>query len=277
MTTLKKIVTFGTLLAVFGTAHLAAGLIVEESFDYTNNQTLSGKNGGSGFAGAWSYNALTGSAAITTNANGVTVGGPGNVYARRAVDLNTTNAGTFYFSYTISGSLLTYPEGTNSLTDILQFRSGVEGSGNYPELFWTGLFYNKDGIRIRVNSSGKTNSTILGAGSTKSNKVYTIVGQFTFNDGTGNAVLNVWLLDPENPSADPDYTNSWASSITDITQIQIVRSDGSLSGGGASTTFGDIRIGTDWNSVTSAIPEPGTAGVILGSAAIAAAACVRRR
>lgn len=261
MTPIKKIAVFGALLAALGGGRLTATVLVTEAFDYADGN-LHGKTGGTGFSGTWSSGGTT---AITVSSEAAILTGAGASYSYR--NIQATSASDLYFSYTISSTEMgTISSG--SVYDVLIFKSSST------TIFSSGIYYDSNGLRLRATANG-INTNLTDRTATSVDTAYTVVGKLTFDDGSGNAVLSIWI-NPTSEASAIVHTQSWASSLTSVTQIVLQRYDSSGVGLGTSTAFDDIQIGTDWASVT-VIPEPSVSAGILGGVAGLAVVLLRRR
>lgn len=261
-----------SLFLILGAAHLSAALLVNESFDYVDGN-LSGQNGGTGFTGAWS---VSGSGTITeTVAGGLASlsGNSGTATASRTFSSAITSAGTssFYFSFDVDVTALgsAVLSGSHSFSDTLSFLSGST-------VFSTSMFMTSSGYRLREAYNGGSTTAYINGNSTTTGVTYTVVGAFTFDTGAGEASLTIWLNPTSQASTSVTYT--WTSTVTSITGISLARSDGFNVASGTTTTFDNIRVGTDWNSVTSSsVPEPASCAVLLGLAVAGLTVATRRR
>ena len=94
-----------------------------------------------------------------------------------------------------------------------------------------------------------------------------IVGKLSFNGGTASE-LTLWL-NPTEESSPTAYVTTWNSGQTSMSRVELLRFVfGNGATATASSSYDNLRVGTDWNSV--AIPEPSTA-------ALAGLAGLRRR
>lgn len=262
MTPFKTFAVLGTLVMACAASSLSADVLVEETFNYPDGN-LSGKSGGTGFSGNWSFG-TNGTGTVTVTNDAAVISGGNTTWATRYI--NPVSSPSFYFSYNISGSETTAVT-SRSFLDVLVFKSGSS------TLFQTGMYYDTYGLRLRATAGG-VDTNLTTAATTTLDTVYTVVGKLTFNDGAGNAVLSIWI-NPTDESSPATYTQSWLSSPTSISQLVLQRYDSYVIGAGSSTMFDDIRIGTDWTSVSS-IPEPSTAAAFAGAAGLVLAAMKRR-
>ncbi|RRJ95773.1 hypothetical protein Ga0100231_017310 [Opitutaceae bacterium TAV4] len=245
----------GMLASVaFCTTLPAAAPAVVEDFSYENG-SLYNRNGGSGFSNAWS-NSATG---WTVSNGAASISSTTETSSTRTLQTPITAAGDghFYFSFTLTTDA--YSTSTTGFTDYLVFRDGGTTVFNVGSEKPAAYNYR---LQARAGGSNLRLSDIIADPTGMSNL---IVGKFVFNDGTGKAVLSLWL----NPASGSNetlttYTLTWSSTVTQISGIQLIRY---VAAGNTSATesFDSIRIGSDWKSVTSPIPEPSTYAVIFGA------------
>lgn len=275
MNLLKTPLSFGLVCALAVTAPLLkADLLVQETFSYANG-ALDGQNGGTGFAGAWS-----GAAARWTVADGVAkVGGTGNGSVTRElnkISLSTNNTVYFSFDLTVLSSGATAP-----MNDALAFE-GWNGTSTV-SLFGLGIAHNATTTQVRSTYSTSTtpngtynnfgNDALLTGGATN-----TLVVKLSYTPNSTSATLSFWM----NPEKETDATFRSVNILVDqnlqsISSLVLRRQDGTAAGA-VGTSFDNIRIGTDWDSVTaSTIPEPGVFAATAGAAALGIALTARRR
>lgn len=250
----RTLVISGALLT---TALLPAATLATEDFSYANG-SLYNLSGGTGFASAWSgtstdWKVVDGSASISS-------AGTSGSSRKLSTSLTATTTPTFYFSFTLSVDA--YGAGTGYFNDYLAFVNASDSAvfsvgGSKPASF---------DYRLQTELKGVTGAQRLISNNIANpeGSTFSIVGKFTFNDGTGNSVLSVWV----NPTGTEDATAaalvySWAVTETEITHIKLVRWAGGTAN--ATESFDNIRIGSDWSSVTGPIPEPSTYAVIFGA------------
>lgn len=250
------------LVAAITTVSLfaSAEVLVHETFDYPNGG-FNGRNGGTGFTSSWvNYQLNADARQQIIDQRAVMSTQPGwSSATRRFNAIDYSDGGAFYFSYNIE--VLEYTAITStSYLDALVFMSG--GSG----VFQTGFNYNSSGYAM--------NSQVLGSGNpsghygtryaTAGTELF-VVGKFSYDKDSKMATISYWI-DPEEAGAQPLYSASWLienPTVIDGLRLQRFDNDNHAS---SSTSFGNIIIGTDWDSVVPAIPEPAHAVALLGVA-----------
>lgn len=284
---LKSLFTLGALSLALGGSQLSAGLLYEDLLDYSNG-SIGGQNGGTGFPAAW---ASSGGTNVDVSNGAVTVAAHKQQSATRALQtagslsLDSTTNPTFYFSYEITavGSVAKLPNNP-SVTDGIFFRNGAV------PVFAVGVQYSDadSGARIRAeirewkdpvgteDRKSQSNARGLVSGMASAT-TYKVVGEFTFDNGSGQSVLNVWI-NPESQSSTPTLSYTYETVFNSVTSIQIARyiGDGSPIDTHA-TQFDNLRVATDWESAAfGAIPEPASASVLAGATGLAFVVTRRR-
>ncbi|RRJ95333.1 PEP-CTERM sorting domain-containing protein [Opitutaceae bacterium TAV4] len=272
MSLLKKHIPIVSLFfALVCAPLLQAETLVEETFNYLAGN-LVGKNSGYGFNSAWILQ--NGDEDRWSVSDGVaTIAGTGVSTVRRDINpISAATVGTFYFSFDVR--IKTYSTPSGGFNDQLVFRTAGGA-----DVFAIGIAYDSAGnrtVRTRYNNSDLNdfnNHATLAVGMTN-----TIVGKFVFAEGGTSATLTLWW-NPVDETSTPFRSAvelTTPSNVTDISQLRLRRQDAS-GGSAASTTFDNIRIGTDWASATTSIPEPGTYAAVLSVLALGAVAWMRRR
>lgn len=263
--------TFISLLALSAcmSSLSAGGALVEEAFGYADGALID-KNGGHGFDTAW-----TGSNSRWTVASGVvTITGAGDSTAIRSLaPITSSTTASVYFSFDLSVLAST---ATGGLNDAIVFQAW-NGTTNV-DVFAVGIAYNATTVQIRSAYNGGTYNNFANAADLAIGTTNTIVGRFSFAEGATQATLSLWF----NP-ADESAATFRSVSITtptdvgNIGRVLLRRQDSSNHGANVGTAFDNIRIGADWVSATTAIPEPDSVAVVVGGLALAAGAGSRRR
>ncbi len=270
------------VLGCFGTLSAQAGLVGFDSFeDYTAGSNIHGQNGGTGWGGAWVVQPIGGSAgtaaisstSITYNHGGVTLGG-----GKSLLLSNTSNGTQRNVFEAIDNSGSDY-----YVSMIFQFSgtvfAGWQALDGSPDI-------NNDSIGL-VNTNGSVGARVdgatssSGAGAVVQNTTYFMVVQYTgwTVANPQYTTVNLWI----NPNTGDQSASSVSATYTDITPTDGGGSAGFLGvyartiiDSGESMLIDDLRVGTDWASVT-AIPEPSTYSLVLAGVATLSTLCSRRR
>ncbi|EIP97715.1 PEP-CTERM motif protein [Opitutaceae bacterium TAV1] len=269
---LPNCLSAAVLFSVLAATPAFSGTLFEEAFNYPNGN-LADNQGGTGSAAAWSG----GGDSWTVSSGVATVKGSGGSTSTLAINpVSAATTSTFYFSLDLS---VLEASAINSLNDALVFQM-YNGTSNV-DVF---------GIGIAYSYSGTTGETTVSARSTINGGTYgnftpvigetnTIVGKFTFTAGAANATLSLWW-NPVNESSATfrTFTLTTPTSVDNISRLLLRRqATGAGNGADVSTAFDNIRIGTDWASATTPIPEPGTYAVVSGALILGVVVWMRRR
>lgn len=252
--------------------------------DYMAGSNIHGQSGGTGWNGAWEVRnthngsnpsagtAFVSATSITYNHGGVTLGG-GN-----SLELTNSSAGTqrnvfgaldtsgddFYVSliFQYTGAVFVGFQAKDDFVDVFNDSTSIVNTTHY--------------AAARVDN-GEGNKSALTAGTT-----YFMVVQYTgwTEANPQYTTVNVWI----NPNTGDQSESSISSTYTDSTPADGGGSSGFLGlfvrttsfESGDSFLLDDLRVGTDWASVT-AIPEPGTTAVAASAAVLLCALFNRRR
>lgn len=233
-----------------------AGLLSFDSFeDYVTSANIHGQTGGSGWSGAWAVQSIGGGASgvatvsstsIIYTHGGVILGGGNSLQlsstsngTRRNVFPSTSTAGDdFYVSFVFrfSGTVFAGWQALDGAADI-----------------------NNDSIGL-VNTNGSVGARVDNAtGSSASglvpqNTTGFMVVQYTGWTGTNYSTVNVWI----NPAAGAQSASAPSATYTDSTPNDGGGSAGflgvyvrTLIDAGENFLIDDLRVGTDWTSVTA--------------------------
>ncbi|MFH1499676.1 MAG: PEP-CTERM sorting domain-containing protein [Verrucomicrobiota bacterium] len=285
MTTPRKNIircTAAVLLSTtLGTLSAHAELIAADSFDsYADAADLNGQTGGTGWNGAWSVPTATANAAIisdqeiTYNFGGTTLGGGNsllinngsNPLQRDVFATPDTSGQDYYVSFIFNNTESTFVG--------WQAKDGDVDVGNDT----IGLTNTNNTVAARV---GGTNNTATGPISFVNGTTHFVVIGYTGWDGATYRTANIWLnptsgVEP-GESVSASYTGAVGEGSSGFMGLYIRTV--SFTTGTEFMYIDDLRVGTDWESVTAvAIPEPGsTALLAAGAAALFALAGRRRR
>ncbi len=270
-------------LLSLGTLSVQAAPLAYDTFeDYTAATNIHGQTGGSGWNGAWTVQAIgsgsTGTATvsateITYNYGGATLGGGQSLLlsntsngTQRNVFASTNTGGSDYyvsFIFRFSGTVFAGVQALDGDPDIANDSIGmVNATGSV-------------GARVDSGTSSSANGLVV------ENTTYFMVVQYTGWTGTNYSTVNLWI----NPNTGAQSGSSISATYTDPTPLDGGGSAGFLgfyvrttidSVPAESMLIDDLRVGTDWASVT-AIPEPGTASLSAGGVVALLALCTRRR
>ncbi len=220
-------------------------LVAYEGFDYTASSSLASQNGGTGFSGGWT--ATTGTSTIGNP--GLTYGSM-NVIGNRATTpvQNTTFSrsllttlgsatGTYYFSFILR------PDNSSS-SNGAEFALTGSTASLYVGKPTTGNFYGLDTVGNGGGGTQNLTST-----------------QFA----SGTAVLMVLRADFVSGGADtfklyinPNLTAEPGSADATKTGYDVGNVSGIQFTGNIGFSFDELRIGTSYADVASAVPESGT-------------------
>ncbi len=251
-----------------------AALLVSESFDYSGAR-VSGQNGGTGWGSVWSggsgaANGSTVSSLTIVNGAFQSTGNGNNLGPRSFTSALTSETNpTFYFSVNVTP--VAYEALNQQVEDLLQFSVGP----SQPVLFSVGVRASSDGV-FRVIASGNNRFINIGPTGTTTpalNVTYSIVGKFSFATGT----LEIWTNPIGSESSSTLAGTITGISGTSISRVLLGRIGKTDIGANNITQFDDIKIGTDWASVTGInVPEPATTTLLIGAFVIGAGFAARQ-
>lgn len=256
-----KLIVLVCAVLLAGVSSSRAGLLAWDTFSYGDG-SLTG-NGGAGFSNSWSGGSSSGGTGTwSVNSGAASVTGTRDTWRSRTFESSITES--FYFSVDLSAVAASAIEGSN--TDVLLFRSGTD------IVFGVGVSYHADnGIRayLRINNGDYNNPLPA------SDSINTIVGRVTFNENN-TWTVSLWL-NPESEASSTYRSMTTATTYSSITGLTLQRYDSGSRGANTTTTFDNIVVGTDWTSVTTAIPESGSFAVLAGVWVFGSSLVIRRR
>ncbi len=272
------------LLSAIVTSH--AALPAYDGFEYTPGDSLTSSNdadgnGGTGWTNRWTGSGIatvtTSSTGISfTDANGATYGGGNaltfsggstqNAASRTFLATNDTGGADVYFSYivnitngTTSGTI---PSGSFMSVGVLDNSFSVSVD-NFAIIGGSKLGARTNNITSSINTNLQYDTT------------YLVVSRLHGWDGDSYTETTVWL----NPTQGDFANTSVSATATSATG----GSDGfrgitfrTNSLNGDVYAYDDLRVGTDWNSVVAAVPEPSTSAALAGLGALCAGFITRR-
>jgi hypothetical protein len=270
-----------SLVIAFGTLMANADPLASDTFeDYTASSNIHGQTGGSGWSGAWAVQAIgsgsTGTAtvsstSITYNYDGTILGGGNSLLlsstsngTQRSVFSSVNTGGDDYyvsFIFRFSGTVFAGWQALDGSADV-----------NNDSI---GLINTNGSVGARVDNATASS----GAGLVVQNTTYFAVLEYTGWTGTNYSTVNLWI----NPNTGGQSGSSISATYTDTTPTDGGGSAGFLGvyvrtiiDSGESVLIDDLRVGTDWSSVT-AIPEPSTYSLGLAGVVVLSTLYIRRR
>lgn len=248
-------------LALFPLATLPSqGQIVFDSFDYANGPVTG--SGGSGFTGAWAtsngslsvidkaWGGWTGyTSALSGKAITSTSGGTNNLITRQVTSaIDTTENGVYYYSYLLNGD----PSAAGWTNIVFNETSGTTGNTGPASSTNFVSQYRGNDFRMSVRLPGvQDESAALTRGAD-----YLIIGKMEFNSvGLDTVSLSAFAVGADVSSEPLTWQASADASIEqDINFLSIRIND--------ATQFSNITMGSTYESVINAIPEPTSASLI---------------
>jgi hypothetical protein len=259
-----------------------ASLIAYDAFDYTAGATLGGRNGGTGWSGAYgsvptaaSVSTFAPSSQLSYTSGSIAVaGGSGSV----RITGNTSPGGLRPFASqtgTVYASLLFRPGSTPTNDDFISFfLTGATNSLNsnaQPSLQFGDLNVSDDYFGVRAsNSSADTTQNITGSFATGT--TYFLVAEFSKVSSSNYDTIKLWVnpTDTTTPLTTPSATATRDTGLASLGRFGIRTVN---IGSGETHEFDELRIGTTWQSVVP-IPEPATIATLL---VVSSSLLLRRR
>lgn len=243
-----------------------ADTLVSESFNYSVGG-LVGQNGGTGWGGSWT--------AIDAGASGGVQSGSltyGDLVTSGNQAYVTTTAGTSGFSRALGSTFSDATTNTIYLSFAFNWNSGTRFLGL--QLLNGGtsaIEFNKFAGQSNFGIQSGTGSTAITTGTTNF-----VVVKIEFN-ASGNDTVSLYT-NPSLTGGEPmtaSSTRSFASLSFNTIRLATGYDNGSQTT--AAAAFDEIRIGTTYADVVSAIPEPSSFAALAGIAALGFVAVGRRR
>ncbi len=241
-----------------------------DGFAYTVGSTLAGN-------GTWT-NLNTGTAPVIASGN-LTVSGlqaptgervswvSGNIQEAWDQIGVTNSSGTVFYSFAFQLSSL-----PTSTTYSFGF---TDTSTTYGSTVW--LTNNSGSLNIGLSPRTVTAATTYAPQAFTTNSTIFIVGSYEFVEGASNDISRLWINpssvdfgEPSAPTANITLANT-TNDLVGITGFLLRGASGSPAG-----TMDELRIGTDWASVTP-VPEPSTYAMLALAGAGFAGYVIRRR
>jgi hypothetical protein len=276
-----------TLAALLAAPLTHATTLLEESFNYTPNASLTAANAswvayGSGadpavVAQNLSFDGLKGS---TGNALSLSGAGSSNF---RTFTAQTT--GTVYFSFLLNVTDITSFTTTSStpLLSLLGNDNALtpRGAGVFLRPETGGYVMGLNKVNSSPTSGGAIASSVLSVGQT-----YLIVASYEIISGSNNDVVSIWINPTSSTFANDANKPTSTFAITTgtdfnpgasgISALSIMHGSGLA--GMPSLLIDEVRVGTTWADVTpSGIPEPSSIALLAGGFILCATTMMRRR
>jgi hypothetical protein len=271
---MKKILTLLGLTSVLIVSAAQAQLQQYDGFAYTVGSTLAGN-------GTWT-NLNSGVAPVIASGNLTVSGlqsptgervswGSGNIQEAWDRLGSTNSSGTLYYSFAFQ---------LTSIPTTATYSFGFTGSSTtYGSTVW--LTNSGTSFSIGLAARTATNALVYDTATFTTNDLIFLVGSYEFVSGaTNNDISRLWI----NPSSADFGANSAPLPTLDITNVAAGTDltngiNGFLlrgANGSPAGTMDELRIGTDWASVTP-VPEPSSYAMLALAGAGFAGYVIRRR
>jgi hypothetical protein len=245
-----------------------ATLLFSDGFDYTVGSTLGG-NVNPGNSIAWSG----GSAGLSIGSGNLTypglldLGGNSLVISNASATstINTyasQTAGTVFYSFLFDP--LVANGGNNYFTALNNPSTGSSGAPNGGSDVIDAYFYAAGSLRLRANAQAAVGATTLSLGTT-----YFIVMEYDID----NKIASMWL----NPTPGAAMPGSPYAQITGTTGTSLNNVGFKAASSTGKFLVDNVMVGTTWEDVTQAIPEPSTWALLVSGLALMFGMIRRRR
>jgi len=268
---MKRIFTPVICICTFLSLQVDAALIAYEGFEYpASGVLLDATDSGAGWTGPWSRDTEGNDLDVLTAASNPTPGltvtgnrvgksgtgpGTGTVYSRGMTSTSFSDGDTLWFSFNMDGAA---DSGTTFAFSLLNGTDEKLRIGNDP----TKTSPNRSQFSI-VDDDGTRSQQGTVSISGSFNFPQVVIGKISF--ASGNESLNLWYensLSGDNTEADLDTPVFTDLAIDDIATVDGIRLQ---IGNSATGQFDEIRLGTEFSDVITAIPEPSSFVLFLGS------------
>ncbi|MDQ8192923.1 hypothetical protein QEH59_00700 [Coraliomargarita sp. SDUM461004] len=261
-----------------------ADLIVSETFNYTIDESVDGKNGGTGWSGAW--NAGSGGVSPTTDYNisaptgysgssspvlRIASDGNGTLSVNRnlatGINMSPSSETSLYFSFLWARTDTNATNGSEAAQFTFQTTSGTP-------LAKVGINGNEQIFAGFDSTTSDASQTLSVTNNTTTTGNYLLVGKILLNqDGTDD---ELYLSVFDSSASITGEPTSWDLSTADDISGTIGRINLSSQRFAQSTYWDNISIGTSFADVTN-IPEPSVFALTMGVGALCIMGSRRKR
>lgn len=280
-------ILLGAALLAFASRSAKAALLGYDGFEaYTAGESLNGKTGGTGFAGAWESDEATvvavidkqlsyqqGDLLIDGGDRAVAVYGIGET----SVNDNVANRPIATQTAPVYWSLLFYSDNAVDTNDFIQFILSDDNDHHNAASIGHRVNTN-NGFFARIRDNTSDTHTTSGPAA-EAGQTYFLVGRFS-PVGSTYQKMEVWVnpntaTQPDDPSDYLAYLSVEKNSLANTLGHFLIRQAHYTSE--ESIIFDELRIGTSYEDVVTLVPEPGSLTVwAIGMASLAAAFFCRR-
>jgi len=271
-----RMITAVACLGVHALASAADTLYAYDGFNYAIGSALAGQAGGSGWSGAWASSAGGSGATVV---GGLTYTDGAGQALRTMGGAIRTNASVF-FSQEVRDTTQAFGAAGSAVwvSFLVQQAADPNAGTSYAQAaLGTGLSFGSNamngglsGGNVGVGAFYSGTEGQLGNASLPAGSVSFIVLRFDFS-ASGNDTINLWL----NPllsgvSATPDLSGAYRDYPAVFSGLTLA------SGDFRAFAYDELRIGSSYAAVTSAVPQPQSLALLLAGLGGVATA-VRRR